>query len=180
MDNPARWLVIIAAGILVGVILLAAAALLIWNLLFPKSTRVGIPPIGPLLEDFETNGERIYFTGTSRTGPPITATMPGMHRMGAGSMACVNCHGEDGRGGRVTMMMTTVEVPDIRYSSLIGGEHQDEHAEEEHPPYTDETIKRAITQGVDPAGEPLSWVMPRWDMSDEQLTDLLDFLKTLD
>ena len=31
-----------------------------------------------------------------------------------------------------------------------------EHEEgEEHPPYTDETIKRAITQGVEPDGEPL-------------------------
>lgn len=31
-----------------------------------------------------------------------------------------------------------------------------EHGEgEEHPPYTDETIKRAITQGVEPDGEPL-------------------------
>jgi len=52
--------------------------------------------------------------------------------------------------------------------------------EEEHPPYTDETIKRAITQGVDPAGEPLEWPMPRWSMSDEDLEDLLDYLKSLE
>jgi hypothetical protein len=180
MNSPVRWLVIIAAGILVGVILLAAAALLIWNLALPQRPGFGVRLLGPFSENFETNGEQIYFTGTSRAGPPITATMPGMHRMGPSSMACVNCHGEDGRGGRVTMMMTTVEAPDIRYSSLTGGEHDDEHSEEEHPPYADETIKQAITEGLDPAGEPLSWVMPRWDMSDEQLNDLLDFLKTLD
>jgi hypothetical protein len=30
----------------------------------------------------------------------------------------------------------------------------------EHKPYTDETIKRAITEGVEPDGESLDWPMP--------------------
>lgn len=50
----------------------------------------------------------------------------------------------------------------------------------EHEPYTDETIKRAITEGVEPNGEPLDWLMPRWSMSDEDLDDLIEFLETLD
>jgi mono/diheme cytochrome c family protein len=76
------------------------------------------------------------------------------------------------------MMMGSFDAPDIRYSTLTGEEHGDEH--EEHPPYTDETLKQAITQGLDPAGEPLDWVMPRWTMTDEQLDELLDYLKALD
>jgi mono/diheme cytochrome c family protein len=78
------------------------------------------------------------------------------------------------------MMMTTTEAPDIRYTVLTKGEHDEAHGEGPHQPYSDETIKRAITQGVDPAGNPLSWVMPRWDMTDEQFNDLLDFIKTLE
>jgi hypothetical protein len=38
--------------------------------------------------------------------------------------------------------------------------------------------KRAITEGVDPAGEPLDLTMPRWQMSERDLDDLLEFLKT--
>jgi hypothetical protein len=68
------------------------------------------------------------------------------------------------------------EIPgDIRYHHLIEEEH-----EEEHPPYTDELIKRAITEGLNPAGEPLDRTMPRWRMSEEDLDDLVEFLKTLD
>ncbi len=89
--------------------------------------------------------------------------------MPAGMMACVSCHGSDGKGGHVQMMMTTVQVPDIRYSTLT----------QSAPAYTDETIKRAVTQGLDAEGKPLNWPMPRWQMSDAQLNDLIAFLKTL-
>jgi len=75
------------------------------------------------------------------------------------------------------MMMRVFEVPDIRYKTLTAGEHGEEMR---HEPYTDETIKRAITEGVEPDGERLEWPMPRWRMSEEDLDDLLEFLKTLD
>ncbi|MBE0410410.1 MAG: cytochrome c [Anaerolineales bacterium] len=130
-----------------------------------------------LSRSFESNGERIYFTGTSDSGPPITSQMLGMHSMRQSSMSCASCHGSDGRGGTVRMMMATFNAPDIRYSILTEGDHDDDHG---HPAYTDEDIIRAITLGVNPAGEPLDWAMPRWSMSDEQLQDLLEFLKTLD
>ena len=61
-------------------------------------------------------------------------------------------------------------------------EHEEKagHEEhEEHPPYTEETLKRAITQGLNPAGEPLEELMPRWQMSEQDLDDLVDFIKTL-
>jgi len=49
----------------------------------------------------------------------------------------------------------------------------------DHPAYTDATIKRAVTQGLDPAGEPPDWTMPRWHLTDQDWTDLLAYLKTL-
>jgi cytochrome c oxidase subunit II len=98
--------------------------------------------------------------------------------MQAGRMACADCHGSDGRGGTVRMMMSSFDAPDIRYSTLIEGEHEDAHGE--HPAYMDEDIKRAITEGIDPAGEELDWIMPRWEMTDEQLNDLIAYMKTLE
>lgn len=126
--------------------------------------------------NFASNGERIYYTATSESGKPITASM-GMMTM-AGMMSCVDCHGQDGKGGTIRMMMGIFEVPDIRYKTLISEDHG--HEEEEHPPYTDELIKRAITKGLNPAGEPLNFQMPIWSMSEEDLNDLLEYLKSLE
>lgn len=98
-----------------------------------------------------------------------------MHRL-----ACADCHGPQGQGGRVHIMMESFEAPSITWPALTEEEHG-EHAEGEgHPPYTEETVKRAITQGVDPAGNRLDRIMPRWSMSSDDLDDLVDYLKTLD
>ena len=119
---------------------------------------------------FKSNGQRIYFTATSSSGQPIIPegfTMM-MHRI-----ACVDCHGPEGKGGQVYMMMRSFDVPDIAWPELTG-QHED------HPPYTVETIKNAITEGIDPAGKPLDDFMPRWRISEQDLNDLIDFLKELE
>jgi hypothetical protein len=76
-------------------------------------------------------------------------------------------------------MMGNVIPPDLRYDVLTKGEREEGQEEIEHPPYTDALIKRAITRGLDPAGEPLDWTMPRWRISDADFADLLAYLKTL-
>ncbi len=47
------------------------------------------------------------------------------------------------------------------------------------PRYTDALIDRAITQGINPAGKSLDWTMLRWEMTEEDLNDLIAYLKTL-
>ncbi|MFQ5741480.1 MAG: c-type cytochrome, partial [Acidobacteriota bacterium] len=91
---------------------------------------------------------------------------------------CVNCHGVHGRGG-VPVPMGTKLPPDIRYKLLTEKEPHAHGAGEGHPVYTDELIKRAITQGLNPVGKPLDSTMPRWQMTDEDLSDLIAYLKTL-
>ncbi len=125
---------------------------------------------------FSSWGERIYFTSVGKNGPISYRGAPTWLRMHGGS--CASCHGTDGKGGP-PIMMSDVEAPDITYDALTEREHEEEGEEEEHPPFTDRTIKRAITEGVDPAGRPLDLVMPRWEMTDEDLDELIDFLKTL-
>jgi len=139
--------------------------------------------------NYASNGQRIYFTGAS-TNDRITYTWtgPGAGMMGGrgsmgmmGGLACVTCHGSDGHG-RQNVMNSGVDAPDIRWSTLIEAEH-DEHGGDEpemdHPPYNAETFKRAVTQGLDPGGNSLEPVMPRWQMSDRDLNELISFLKTL-
>jgi mono/diheme cytochrome c family protein len=76
-------------------------------------------------------------------------------------------------------MMGTKLPSDIRYSALTEKEPHAHGTEEAHSPYTDELIKRAITQGMNPAGKSLDWTMPRWEMTEEDLNDLIAYLRTL-
>ncbi len=122
--------------------------------------------------EFRSNGERIYYTATSDSGDPITFT-GGPHWLYMHGGSCVDCHGPRGTGG-IGVPMTNQIAPDIRYATLTTEEHG-----EEHPPYTDSLLRRAITEGLDPAGQPLHWAMPRWHMSDQDLNDLIGHLKTL-
>lgn len=135
------------------------------------------PMMGPMMRGpqrsnteltFKSNGQRIYYTATSNSGQVITASGgPHWFLMHGGS--CIDCHGPDGRGGYI-VPMTDETSPNITYKALTS---------EENPPYTDDTIKRAITEGLDPAGHKLSNTMPRWNMADSDLDDLISYLKTL-
>jgi cytochrome c oxidase subunit II len=69
-------------------------------------------------------------------------------------------------------MMQSYDVPNITWAELTAQDM-------DHPPYTEETRKRAITQGLDPAGNQLEYPMPRWQMSEQDLNDLVAYIKTL-
>lgn len=154
--------------------------------------------------DYESNGQRIFVSGVSASGEPITFTMgdgfpssrmPGFGAatgrwsnttrfggmmgggmmMGGYGMSCATCHGPEGTGGRY-LAMGTVETPNITYGELTEATDEDGH---EHSPYTDETLLRAITEGVGSDGEPLNAFMPRWQMTQADQQDLLEFLKSL-
>ncbi|NPE30907.1 cytochrome c [Methanococcoides sp. SA1] len=131
-----------------------------------------------LASQFDSNGERIYYTGYNEEGQLIPTT-GGPHWLYVHGGSCASCHGVSGRGG-VPIMMGTDIPSDIRYSTLTA-EDEDEVAggHDEHPAYTDETIKAAIRYGIEPDGEELDYTMPRWDMSDNDIEDLIDYLKTL-
>ena len=122
---------------------------------------------------YKSNGERIYFTSTSASGDRISYT-GGPGGMMQGPLACVTCHGPQGHGGTVQFMMQSFDVPNITWPELTGPD-----PDMEHPPYTEETLKRAITEGIDPGGDPLEYPMPRWSMSAGDLNDLVGFIKTL-
>jgi mono/diheme cytochrome c family protein len=177
MNKRLAWVLIIVGAVLVGIVLVCLVGALLFFPLKRTARPVTVAP-GPL-QGYASNGETIYFTGANDRGQriPFTGGPMWLSMRGGG---CASCHGPDGRGGAPVMMSTEIP-PDIRYHHLLEEEHQEEHEKgEAHPPYTDETIKRAITEGVEPDGESLDWSMPRWSMSDEDLDDLLAFLKTLD
>lgn len=129
---------------------------------------------GAFYGGYDSNGERIYFTAESDSGNSITRTGGPffMYRI-----ACATCHRGDGKGGSAVMIMWDFDAPNITWEHLTEEEHGDEN--EAHPPYTEESLKQAITEGIEPNGEEMDEDMPRWQMADEDLDDLVEFLKTL-
>ena len=120
---------------------------------------------------FRSNGERIYFTATSERGTAITYTggpaSNGWMMGDGGRLVCASCHGPDGRGGIHSMgMMQVMDAKDIRWSVL-----QDE--------FDAEKFRLAVVKGQDPDGTQLEPDMPRWNISDDDLADLIAYLKTL-
>lgn len=124
----------------------------------------------------ERRGKQIYIQGTSPSGKDILAYLGESSLEVPGSaMACANCHGLDGQGkpeGGVTPSNLTWEALTKPY----GLTHADGRR---HPPYTDRGVELAITRGTDPAGNKLLSVMPRYEMSREDLADLVVYLKRL-
>ena len=138
----------------------------------------------------EGNGERIFFSAVSkrsgridyRGGPPS-----GWMMMGGGGLACVSCHGAEGRGGVHVMHMLPMDAPDIRWSTLTT-EMSEAHSEPALPEgghggpmagYDLEAFRLAVVDGQHPDGTALGANMPRWDLGDEDLADLAEFLRSL-
>lgn len=143
---------------------------------------------------YASNGERIYFTATNDRGERISYTggpaFGGM--MTRASLNCAECHRSDGRGGVHTMQMQVMDAPDIRYAALKGeaGEHGREQGDDhdgepseelndEHGDYTLDDFLRAVVLGQHPDEESFSRDMPRWQISDDDLADLFEFIKSL-
>jgi cytochrome c oxidase subunit 2 len=136
-------------------------------------------------DSFNSNGKQIYFTATSKLGAAIShkgGQTTGM--MMSGNLACVSCHGTDATGGKHIMQMETMEAPDIRWSALSSGHHgkgeADSLKQHHEEVYTFESFKNSVENGKHPDGDKLKKDMPRWQMSDADLNDLMNYLKFLE
>jgi len=132
---------------------------------------------GAELTPLEREGRVIYLEGTSPSGARIGA------RIGQGGMdisgqvgACGNCHGEDGRG----RPEGGIEPSVIVWSDLVkpyGHQHANGRR---HGPYDERSLKRSLTDGVDPDGHVLDAAMPRYSMSERDFRSLVAYLKVLE
>ena len=130
-------------------------------------------------QNYSSAGQRLYYTGIGDDGRPISRTGVTDRTTGFGMLAgasCVDCHQEDGKGGRVRMMMWTFDVPDIRYSWLTSPHTEDG---ERIAPWTDADIGHAIEFGIEPGGERLKAPMPQWRMTDTEIQEIIGYLKEL-
>ena len=125
---------------------------------------------------FSSNGEQIYFTGVSKRNSEIQSDGGGHMKMMGG--ACASCHGADRRGGIRMMPYFWVKAPPLLAESLFGDHDEEGNGHGDHDSYDEKSIRTAISTGLNPSGEFLNDLMPRWRMTDEDISDLIAFLKS--
>src|SRR5512143_2275927 len=130
-------------------------------------------------------GERIYRAGVLASGEALVAVRDDGMRVQGADAACVNCHRRSGLGsreGRLTIPPISGKYlfhprgagRDKSYLPFVEGMRGDRE------PYTDETLARAIRDGVNSEGSPLRYLMPHFALSDADMTALIAYLKGLD
>lgn len=124
----------------------------------------------------QVRGKQIYSEGTSPSKAPIEAVLGGgASRVPALLMPCASCHGADGQGraeGGVTPSNITWEVLErpLTSSDLLA---------RRRPAYDGTSLRRAILEGVDPAGNEFGPTMPRFRMSAADVDSLIAYLRLL-
>jgi len=147
-------------------------------LLLGNATQYAGSSFGLGQRTFSSPGERLFLTGRGANGAAIPRSIRSMAGMMVSGGGCADCHGPDGRGRTVGAMMGSFETPDIRWSTLVssGGTHS---SEEGHVAFDETTFARALRDGADPEGTRLDPPMPRWQVTDREVRDLIAYLKTL-
>jgi cytochrome c553 len=160
---------------------------------FALAAPVGWATAGPSVERSVTAGESIYRRGVLGSGAPLEATreVGGLTTRGADA-ACVNCHQRSGLGAtEARNSVPPISIPPIAGRYLLLSHSPARGAQERNlpyvdgmranrEPYTEATLARAIRDGIDSEGRPLSYLMPRFRLDDADMAALIAYLKSLD
>ncbi|MBS2029517.1 MAG: ABC transporter substrate-binding protein [Deltaproteobacteria bacterium] len=118
------------------------------------------------------SGQRLYRTGLLSTGAPVRATVEGDVAVTGRQLSCATCHGQSGMGSIEGRKV----VPPIAAPFLSTARPLRSRA---RPPYTDAALIRAIERGVDPAGNTLDPLMPRYQLPKADAEALVGYLRQL-
>lgn len=125
----------------------------------------------------QRRGQAFYLRGVSAAGQDMTArlTRSGI-TVPSSVMPCVNCHGHEGEGGNEGGVTTS----DIRRVVLKKPYANSQITSRRHTGYREESdYKKAIGMGVDPAGNQLNAIMPRYELTHGVMQDLTAYLRGL-
>ena len=90
----------------------------------------------------------------------------------AGVVPCASCHARDGRG----RPEGGIRPANIQWDVLMRPATTDDRT---RAAYTRSLLKRAVTMGIDPGSKPLAKTMPRYNMTLEDMDNLLAYLEKL-
>lgn len=124
-------------------------------------------------------GKTMYMEGVLPSGEIMTATVQGDINLTGEQVVCGACHRRSGMGSSEGQDVVPAVTGDILYQPLRLPTTKPPLPPARRPAYTDETLKRAIRDGIGADGEAFSPLMPRYPLSDAELETLFGFLKTL-
>ncbi len=131
-----------------------------------------------------TAGENLYRFGRLVGGAALRGERTGGAPVVGRDAACVNCHRRSGLGASEGRGF----IPPITGQFLFhqqSGDREDrnlpyvEGARPYRAPYTEETLARAIRDGIGVDGKPFSVLMPRFAMDDASMAALIAYLQQL-
>jgi ABC-type branched-subunit amino acid transport system substrate-binding protein len=123
----------------------------------------------------EKRGKAFYLRGESESGRELTALM-GEIDVPASTLTCAGCHGIRGQGiteGGVTAGPLTWSFLTKPYG------HTDEGGRK-HQAFSETSFVRMLTSGLDPAGNKLAVAMPVYRMPQEDMANLIAYLKRIE
>ncbi|HET7756976.1 MAG TPA: c-type cytochrome [Steroidobacteraceae bacterium] len=130
------------------------------------------------------DAERIYRAGILPSGQPLRGVREGGTAIEGRAAACVNCHRRSGIG--VNEGKTVIPPITGKYLLHAGERPLPESALQpagasigRRTGYDDQKLVRAIRKGINADGKPLSYLMPRFTLSDADAALLVDYLKSL-
>lgn len=140
-------------------------------------------------------GERIYNEGRLPSGEPLLATTQGDITFRGTQFSCISCHRRSGYGSSEGgIYVSPITGPTLfRPSELDRADLFKKLFKETQPStfrsrirsprmrpaYSEDTLARALRDGVDPTGRALDPLMPRYEMNDADVANLTAYLKTL-
>jgi ABC-type branched-subunit amino acid transport system substrate-binding protein len=132
-------------------------------------------PVRRELSPEEKRGKAFYLRGESASGQEITALM-GEIDVPATTLTCAGCHGSRGEGkteGGVTAGTLT-------WSYLTKPYGHNDDGGRKHPAFSEASFTRMLTSGLDPAGNKLAVAMPTYRMPQQDMADLIAYLKRIE
>ena len=134
-------------------------------------------------------GENIYREGILPSGEPLQAVVKGDIPVVGTAFSCVSCHLRSGLGSLEGGVITPPTTGKKLYQPLYTGTELTHSARKQvptyfrsiahRPAYTDETLAVALRMGIDPEGQELNSVMPRYFLDDRDMGILISYLKSL-
>ncbi len=140
-------------------------------------------------------GRQLYQHGITASGTPYEAIAEGDIRFSGNQFSCISCHRPSGfgtsEGGNYVPPITgpilfepTRPDRNRRFKELFQ-EYQPAkfwaqvRQPRTRPAYTEQSLRHLLRTGVDPARRALNPIMPRYELSDEDMANLIAYLKTL-
>jgi hypothetical protein len=130
------------------------------------------------------DGRVIYEQGRLPSGTSLRGTRFGTERIEGAAAACMACHRRSGMGG----VEGEVSIPPITGKALFGSDdrviatmdpRRGKAFNQPHHAYGEDDLGHALREGTNIEGRTMNLLMPRYQITDDELSALMTYLKTL-